>query len=149
MHAFKGRTVDNAIAAIKVNHPNLGAAIGEHFIQSAREEATRLDRRRPDRDLGWLDEGTGLFDRYWEALTVAQDYAQERRQRLHVSMPSLTRTPTVYTVPAGSATSRARRGSWTWRAVSGCVKARINGEQWSPLPAVCGAGDDSERWVGV
>ena len=33
--------------------------------------------------------------------------------------------------------------------VSGCVKARINGEQWSPLPAVCGAGDDSERWVGV
>ena len=34
-------------------------------------------------------------------------------------------------------------------SVSGCVKARINGEQWSPLPAVCGAGDDSERWVGV
>ena len=33
--------------------------------------------------------------------------------------------------------------------VSGCVKARINGEQRSPLPAVCGAGDDSERWVGV
>ena len=33
--------------------------------------------------------------------------------------------------------------------VSGCVKARINGEQRIPLPAVCGAGDDSERWVGV
>ena len=36
-----------------------------------------------------------------------------------------------------------------WCFVSGCVKARINGEQRSPLPAVCGAGDDSERWVGV
>ena len=41
----------------------LGAAIGEHFIQSAREEAERLDRGLPDRDLGWLDEGTGTFDR--------------------------------------------------------------------------------------
>ena len=60
----------------------LGAAIGEHFIQSAREEAERLDRRLPDRDLGWLDEGTGTFDRYWEALTVAQDYAHENRRAM-------------------------------------------------------------------
>ena len=35
------------------------------------------------------------------------------------------------------------------RAVGGCVKPRINGEQWSPLPAITGAGDDSERRVGV
>ena len=60
----------------------LGAAIGEHFIQSAREEAEWLDRRLPDRDLGWLDEGTGVFDRYWEALTVAQDYARENRRAM-------------------------------------------------------------------
>ena len=60
----------------------LGAAIGEHFIQSAREEAERLDRRLPDRDLGWLDEGTGVFDRYWEALTVAQNYARENRRAM-------------------------------------------------------------------
>ena len=60
----------------------LGAAIGEHFIQSAREEAERLDRRLPDRDLGWLDEGTGTFDRYWDALTVAQDYAHENRRAM-------------------------------------------------------------------
>ena len=60
----------------------LGAAIGEHFIQSAREQAERLDRRLPDRDLGWLDEGTGTFDRYWEALTVAQDYAYENRRAI-------------------------------------------------------------------
>ena len=58
----------------------LSASIGEHFIQSAREQAERLDRRLPDRDLGWLDEGTGTFDRYWEALTVAQDYAHENRR---------------------------------------------------------------------
>ena len=33
--------------------------------------------------------------------------------------------------------------------VSGCVKARINGEQRIRHPAICGAGDDSERWVGI
>ena len=33
-------------------------------------------------------------------------------------MPSSTRTPTVSTAPAESATSRARRGSWTWRATA-------------------------------
>ena len=44
---------------------------------------------------------------------------------------------------------QVRRNGGTAGVVSGCVKARINGEQWSPLPAVCGAGDDSERWVGV
>ena len=48
------------------------ANIGEHFIENAREEAERLDRRLPDRDLGWLDERTGVLDRYWEALTVAR-----------------------------------------------------------------------------
>ena len=58
----------------------LGAAIGEHFIQSARAEAERLDRRLPNRDLGWLEEGTDAFDRYWEALSVAQDYAHENRR---------------------------------------------------------------------
>ena len=33
-------------------------------------------------------------------------------------MPSSTRTPTASTVPAGSATSRARRGSWIPRATA-------------------------------
>ena len=33
--------------------------------------------------------------------------------------------------------------------VGGCVKARKNGEQRSPVPAIRGAGDDSERRVGV
>ena len=37
-------------------------------------------------------------------------------------------------------------GLW---GVSGCAKARINGEQRIPHSAICGAGDDSERWVGI
>ena len=81
----------------------LGAAIGEHFIQSAREEATRLDRRLPDRDLGWLDEGTGLFDRYWEAVGVAQDYAHENRR----AMTEACLEALVETLPAHRVTDEA------------------------------------------
>ena len=33
--------------------------------------------------------------------------------------------------------------------VGGCVKPRINGEQWSPLSAITGTDDDSERRVSV
>ena len=49
----------------------------------------------------------------------------------------------------GNAISLSRYSCELRTTVSGCVKARINGEQRIPLPAVCGAGDDSERWVGV
>ena len=44
VHAFQGRTVDNVIAAIEANHPNLGAAIrGLHH---------RARARRPPRSNG-------------------------------------------------------------------------------------------------
>ena len=33
--------------------------------------------------------------------------------------------------------------------LAAAAKARINGEQQIPHPAICGAGDDSERWVGI
>ena len=74
VHAFQGRTVDNVIAAIEANHPNLGAAIGEHFITErargghpARSVAARSRSRmarRGDRALrpvlGGADRSPGL-----------------------------------------------------------------------------------------
>ena len=39
--------------------------------------------------------------------------------------------------------------SWRGAFVSGCAKARINGEQRIPHSAICGADDDSKRWVGI
>ena len=60
----------------------LGAAIGEYFISAAREEAIRLKRRLPDRDLAWLDEGTRLFDDYVHAVELAQDFALENRRAM-------------------------------------------------------------------
>jgi tRNA-splicing ligase RtcB (3'-phosphate/5'-hydroxy nucleic acid ligase) len=57
----------------------VGKRIGTYFIERAREEALRLDRHLPDRDLAWLDEGTPLFDDYVEALRWAQRYARRNR----------------------------------------------------------------------
>ena len=58
---------------------NVGKTIGEIAISTAREVAARLDRRLPDKDLAWLDEGSVEFDEYVEGLRWAQDYAAHNR----------------------------------------------------------------------
>jgi tRNA-splicing ligase RtcB len=70
----------------------VGNAIGRYFIERARREAERLDRRLPDRDLAWFDEGTPLFDDYVEAVGWAQDYAMaNRREMMRLVVESLRR----------------------------------------------------------
>jgi len=58
---------------------NVGKTIGETAIGMAREEAQRLQRNLPDRDLAWLDEGTPQFEEYVDGLRWAQDYAAHNR----------------------------------------------------------------------
>jgi tRNA-splicing ligase RtcB len=58
---------------------NIGKTIGETAISMAREVAIKLNRRLPDKDLAWLDEGTTEFDEYVEGLRWAQDYAAHNR----------------------------------------------------------------------
>jgi tRNA-splicing ligase RtcB (3'-phosphate/5'-hydroxy nucleic acid ligase) len=58
---------------------NIGKTIGETAITMAREIALKLDRRLPDKDLAWLDEGTEEFAEYVEGLRWAQDYAAHNR----------------------------------------------------------------------
>ena len=57
----------------------VGNRIGTYFIAQAREVALKLDRHLPDRDLGWLDDGTALFADYIEAVGWAQRYASRNR----------------------------------------------------------------------
>jgi len=57
----------------------VGNRIGTFFIDQAREVALKLDRHLPDRDLGWLDDGTVLFDDYISAVGWAQRYASRNR----------------------------------------------------------------------
>jgi tRNA-splicing ligase RtcB len=69
---------------------NVGNRIGETAISLARNEARRLERKLPDRDLAWLDEGTVLFDEYVEGLRWAQDYAAHNRSlMLHAVLKAL------------------------------------------------------------
>jgi tRNA-splicing ligase RtcB len=58
----------------------IGNRIGQYFIEIARNEMLRLDRRLPDRNLAWFDEGTRHFDDYVAAMSWAQDYAAENRR---------------------------------------------------------------------
>jgi tRNA-splicing ligase RtcB len=56
-----------------------GNRIGTYFIEQARTYALKQHRTLPDRDLGWLDDGTVLFDDYGRAVLWAQRYAQTNR----------------------------------------------------------------------
>ena len=69
---------------------NVGKTIGETAIGMARELAIKHDRRLPDRDLAWLDEGSPQFDEYVQGLRWAQDYAAHNRNlMLHAILKSL------------------------------------------------------------
>ena len=70
----------------------VGNAMGRYFIERARREAERLDRKLPDRDLAWLDEGTPDFADYVEAVGWAQDYAMaNRREMMRLIVDALRR----------------------------------------------------------
>ena len=57
----------------------IGSRIGLHFIAEAKERIEREGIDPPERNLAWLDEGSDAFERYWEAVLWAQDYARENR----------------------------------------------------------------------
>lgn len=57
----------------------IGNRIGTVFIEIAKKEMERLNRRLPNHDLAYLEEGTGSFDEYVEAVAWAQDYARTNR----------------------------------------------------------------------
>jgi tRNA-splicing ligase RtcB len=58
----------------------VGNRIGTYFISEAREYALRQQRALPDKDLGWLDDGTALFADYRRAVLWAQGYAETNRR---------------------------------------------------------------------
>jgi len=72
----------NAWVMLHSGSRGIGNVIGRHFIERARREMERQDVHLPDRDLGWLAEGTPAFDEYVEAVDWAQDYAMENRREM-------------------------------------------------------------------
>lgn len=59
---------------------NIGNVIGMYFTELAREDMKTHFINLPDRDLGYLSEGTAYFDDYVEAVSWAQSYALENRR---------------------------------------------------------------------
>ena len=57
----------------------IGNAIGQYFIELARQDMRRHFINLPDRDLAYLPEGTEHFDDYMLAVEWAQDYAAGNR----------------------------------------------------------------------
>lgn len=58
----------------------IGNAIGNYFIDQAKEAMERWHIKVPHPDLSYLPEGEWLFKDYWDALSWAQDYAMTNRQ---------------------------------------------------------------------
>ena len=75
MFSLKGR-----VAVVTGGSRGIGNKIGTYFIEKAREEMLKLDIHLPDRDLGYLREGTESFDDYVEAVSWAQEFAAQNRE---------------------------------------------------------------------
>lgn len=60
----------------------IGNAIGQYFIERAKEEMARQDRHLPDRDLAYFVEGESSFADYVKAVTWAQRYAAANRAEM-------------------------------------------------------------------
>ncbi len=60
----------------------IGNQIGQYFINLARKEMERHQIHLPDKDLGYLKEGSQYFDDYVQAVIWAQDYALHNREHM-------------------------------------------------------------------
>ena len=60
----------------------IGHAIGEYYIERAKEYVLREGIELPDMALAWLPESEEIFPDYWEALSWAQTYAAANRQAM-------------------------------------------------------------------
>ena len=125
---------------------NIGKTIGTTAIAMAREEALRLHRLLPDRDLAWLDEGTVIFDEYVEGLHWAQDYAAHNRSLMLHSVVQALSAPLGRDVGASQAVVNCHHnyssieehfGQQVWITRKGAVAARAG--QLGIIPGSMGA----------
>lgn len=58
----------------------VGNAIGNMFIELARQDAEQHQRNLPDKDLAYFEEGAQYFGDYVRAVSWAQDFAMRNRQ---------------------------------------------------------------------
>lgn len=115
---------------------HIGKTIGETAIGMAREVAARADRRLPDQDLAWLDEGSPEFEAYREGMLWAQSYAAHNRAlMLHATMKviaqafgrpmaTLTTGTTAVNCHHNYTQAEVHHGERIWVTRKGAVSAR-------------------------
>jgi len=64
----------------------IGNAIGQYFIELAKQDMRKWFINLPDEDLAYLPEGTDHFDDYYMALNFAQRFAMVNRERMMTSV---------------------------------------------------------------
>ncbi len=110
----------------------IGNAIGQYFIERAREEMSRLDIHLPDRDLAYFQEGTTGFDDYIHAVDWAQDYAAANRREmlrrvlivLHRHLPPFRERDEVVSCHHNYVARERHFGADVWVTRKGAVRAR-------------------------
>jgi tRNA-splicing ligase RtcB len=110
-----------------------GNRIGTYFTERARERALKLNRTLPDRDLGWLDEGTEEFDDYVDAVGWAQNYARRNRDVMLSTVLDTMRTSLLPFSLDGVAVNchhnyveqEKHFGASVWLTRKGAVSARL------------------------
>jgi tRNA-splicing ligase RtcB len=134
---------------------NVGKTVGETAMNEAKKIAARIDRKLPDRDLAWLDEGTPEFDAYVEGLTWCQDYAALNRDLMlhlvHKALEKALNRPVLFEGEIVNCHHNyARLEEWNnervWVTRKGAVSAR-EGEM-GLIPASMGAASKVVRGKG-
>jgi tRNA-splicing ligase RtcB (3'-phosphate/5'-hydroxy nucleic acid ligase) len=134
---------------------NVGNKIGQVAITQARELMVKRGIEIPNKDLGWLPEGTPEFEAYITAMTWAQDYAALNRDvmmelvigAVERHIPHLRLTETHVNCHHNFTQMETHYGKSVWITRKGAVEARpgqlgiIPGSMGSRSYIVEGKGD--------
>lgn len=112
----------------------IGNMIGQYFIRLARQEMARHQVNLPDKELGYLSEGSLYFDDYVEAVGWAQDYAMLNREHmmnavlrsLTFRLPPFTVTKEAINCHHNFVEREWHFGSQVWVTRKGAIRARQN-----------------------
>ena len=110
----------------------IGNRIGTYFIGRAHEAMIKRGIKLPERDLGWLEQGSTEFDDYVEAIGWAQDYAMENRKAMMVAVlealrahvTSFEATPMAVNCHHNYVEKEEHFGERVWVTRKGAVRAR-------------------------
>lgn len=123
----------------------IGNAIGNYFIERAKQDMLKWDVHLPDTDLAYLQEGSINFDDYIEAVDWAQRYAYQNRQTmLDLVLAAMRRHLQPFTVTKevvnchhNYVAKEHHFGIDSWVTRKGAIRAGLG--EWGIIPGSMGA----------